>query len=457
MAAILLLSSALFSQAAASCPARCVCASDILSCGAQDLQQLPSRMPASTATLDLSHNRLERLEAGGFSGLPRLEVLRLAHNRLSSLAPGAFRNTSALRHLDLSSNGLRLLDRHSFQGLRALEELLLFDNRISRVESRALASLGRLQRAYLSHNRLTDFPFFSIRAHSHPALVTLDLSSNRLSRLPLEEVAALPVSVQSGLFLHNNTLACECGLYALLLRWQRRGFGSARDHRDLHTCLLYGDPRASIRFLRHARFFENCSLPGEPGEEGEEGGVRALAGDSVLLHCLTPLKGHHLSYLWQSPQQEYLAPPGNNRTLRVFANGSLLMSPARPEDSGVYQCTALDSRQQHNETLEVNVTVSARHTHGESFSTGFTTLLGCAVSLLLVLIYLYLTPCRCWCRRRPPPPPPPPAAPDSPELLTPDTTFTPAREGSCRRGGSSKHVAFLEPIREVQNGRVRAC
>ncbi|XP_061076933.1 amphoterin-induced protein 3 [Conger conger] len=470
VAGSLVVSSLLLQLAGAGgCPSGCLCTADILSCGAQGLEQLPAQMPAYVATLDFNHNRLARLEEGGFAGLPRLETLRVAHNRLSRIAPRAFHNVSRLRHLDLSSNELHVVEQHYFLELLGLEELLLFDNRITRVESKALTGLSNLRKAYFSHNRLTDFPFFSIQEHSHPSLRTLDLSSNRLPRLPLEDIAALPANVQSGLFLHNNTLICECAMYGLFRRWDQRAYASVLDYREEHTCLVYGERRASVRFFQPARLFENCPAQSFLAERAVS--VQAQEGDSVLLDCPTSLRKRrgsqrHLSYLWVSPEQEYVVPPGNNGSLRMFANGSLQVVSARRQDSGVYLCMALDRRPPPaNESHEVNVTVAARRgAEDEAFNTGFTTLLGCVVSLVLVLMYLYLTPCQCWCRRQPPAPPAgaaPGTAPAAHEgsgqssILTPTppaTTEGPGRKAS----GNSKHVVFLEPIKEVQNGRLRS-
>ncbi|KAJ8404096.1 hypothetical protein AAFF_G00344460 [Aldrovandia affinis] len=456
------------------CPAGCLCASDILSCGSLALEQLPAHMPASTATLDFNHNRLTRLREGEFAALPRLDTLRLAHNRLARLAPGAFRNCSGLRHLDLSSNQLHVVEQHYFLELTGLQELLLYANRITRVESKALAGLGGLRKAYLSHNRLTDFPFFSIQAHSHPSLNTLDLSSNRMPKLPLEEIGALPAAVQSGLFLHNNTLICECAMYAMFRSWELRGYGSVRDYREEHTCLVYGERRASVRFFQHARFFENCSAKAQSVLGEPTANLLVYEGESAVLDCPTSLRGGRgaegarVSYLWVSPDQELVAPPGNNGTLRMFPNGSLEIRAARRQDGGLYLCMALDRGQEppRNESREVNVTVASRWgDEEEPFNTGFTTLLGCVVSLVLVLMYLYLTPCPCRCSKRPPPGAPPPATPSpgnecsgQSSILTPTPPAT--TEGPGRKvgvgGGGSKHVVFLEPIKEVQNGRLRA-
>ncbi|KAL6464885.1 hypothetical protein MHYP_G00272020 [Metynnis hypsauchen] len=455
VAAPLMLSSLVLHLARAALHPGCLKVSDILSCSNLGLEQVPKQLPATAATLDFNHNHLVRLEEGSFAGLPHLVTLRLAHNQLSDLSPGTFRNTSSLRHLDLSSNQLYKVDNFYFQELAGMEELLLFNNHIVRVESNALISLVNLRKAYLSHNRLTDFPFFSIQEHSHPFLVTLDLSSNRMPKLPLEDIAALPVSVQSGLFLHNNSLICECAMYVMFKRWEQKGFNSVKDYREEHTCLVYGEPRASVQFLEHTRFFENCSikLPGLLVET--ESTLQVYAGESALLECQTSLKGRHLTFQWVSPHQEFIVPPGNNNTMRMYANGSLEILATRVEDSGVYWCMVLDRQQSRNETREVNVTVIMRHHEVEPFNTGFTTLLGCVVSLVLVLMYLYLTPCRCWCRKQAPPATPSPANECSAQssILTPTPPAT--TEGPGRKVSNNKHVVFLEPIKEAQNGRPR--
>uniref|UniRef100_A0A8C3AKZ3 Adhesion molecule with Ig like domain 3 n=1 Tax=Cyclopterus lumpus TaxID=8103 RepID=A0A8C3AKZ3_CYCLU len=439
----------------------CLCASDILSCIAAGLDQVPREMPVSAVTLDLSHNQIAQLEDGSFEGLNRLETLRIAHNRLTVIKPGAFRNASGtlLQHLDLSSNQLSGLKELYFLDLPGLKELLLFNNRIVHVESRALAGLGSLHKAYLSHNLIKDFPFFSIQEHSHPYLSMLDLSSNRLSKLPLEDITNLPISMQRGIYLHNNSLVCECSMYGLLLHWDQRRFASVTDFRQEYTCLVYGIQRGTVRFFQHGRYFEKCNLTAmSQGLRQQESGVSVKAGKPVLLHCVTSLTGQHVTFLWVSPNQEYVAPPGNNGSLKMYANGSLEILAARAEDSGIYWCMSQD--RQRNETQEVNVTVVLHHAEPhEPFNTGFTTLLGCVVSLVLVLMYLYLTPCRCPPCCKAPTLNPAAATPSQgneagagsaqSSILTPTPPAT--TEGPGRKVSTNKHVVFLEPIREQQN------
>ncbi|KAF4093923.1 hypothetical protein AMELA_G00007380 [Ameiurus melas] len=453
VAAHLMLSSLLLHLARASLPAGCLKVSDILSCSNLGLMWIPKELPVMATTLDFNHNHLSKLEEGSFAGLPHLVTLRLAHNNLSNLSAGTFRNTSSLRHLDLSSNQLSKVDNHYFQELVGMQELLLFNNHIVRVESKVLTSLSNLRKVYLSHNLLTDFPFFSIQEHSHPFLVTLDLSSNRMAKLPVEDIASLPASVQGGLFLHNNSLICDCAMYSMFKQWEQKNFISVRDYQVEHTCLVYGEPRASVQFLEHTRFFENCTVKGQKQLGETENNVKVDVGDPVLLECKTSLKGQHLTYQWVSPHREYIVPPGNNDAMRMYVNGSLEITAVRVEDSGVYWCMALDRQNLQNETWEVNITVMMHSHEPEPFNTGFTTLLGCVVSLVLVLIYLYLTPCRCWCRKQPLPAAPSPANECSAQssILTP--TPPASTEGPGRKVSNNKHVVFLEPIKEVQNGR----
>lgn len=447
---------------------QCLRASDILSCTALGLETVPKEMPVTTVTLDVSHNRIAQLKEASFVGLSRLETLRLSHNQLTAIEPKAFQNSSGtlLRHLDLSSNHICDLEQHYFIDLPGLEELLLFNNRIVRVESSVFATLSNIRKAYLSHNRLTDFPFFSIQKHTHPYLLLLDLSSNRLPKLPLEDISNLPTTVQNGLYLHNNSLVCDCSMYALFHIWAERNFSSVIHFKEQHTCLVYGIQKGTVRFFKHDRYFEKCDFTGMRLLLAEqEESVLAKAGSAVLLHCVTTLTGHHVTFFWVSPSQEYVAPPGNSDSIKMYSNGSLKIMDAQAEDSGMYWCMALDHKLQRNETREVNLTVvvGKNPEPHEAFNTGFTTLLGCVVSLVLVLMYLYLTPCRCPpCRHVPPPP----ATATSPNptneagvgsaqssILSPTPPTT--TEGPGRKVSTNKHVVFLEPIREQQNGRIR--
>ncbi|CAG6021577.1 amphoterin-induced protein 3 [Menidia menidia] len=426
----------LFHESEQSCPSVCLCISDTVSCSSSGLVRLPWSLPSFSVTLDLSHNYLTWLGPRSFSSLPRLENLWMAHNQISTLSYDVFKNLSGLRHLDLSSNKLEVLKQYYFQGLWRLEELRLFNNKIAQVEAGALSHMSSLKKVYISFNQITYFPFFSIQEHSHPFLVMLDLSSNRLTRLPWEDVKALPGLVQRGLYLHNNSLLCDCTMYSLFWHWNLRGYNSVKDFTNEHTCNIHGDPRASIKFLHHSRFFLNCTVEKAVTQPVTVllSSMVVLEGDKIRLDCQTTLSGAELSFTWLSPSRGFLAPASGNGTLiSVFSNGTLQIEATSVNDSGLYQCTAVDSKRGLNATREVNVSVLLPA--AGSFNTGYTTLLGCIVTLILILVYVFLTPCRCrHCKE--------PAAAYHHSNLS--SAFSSTRDKP--KIETFKHVAFMEPM-----------
>lgn len=442
-----------------NCPYRCVCAADLLSCAGLGLQDVPGALPAAAADLDLSHNALQRLRPGWLAPLSRLHTLRLDHNALDALGRGVFTNASSLRLLDLSSNALRVLGRHDLDGLGALETLFLFNNRLAHLDEHAFHGLRALGRLYLGCNELAAFSFDHLHGLGAPHLRTLDLSSNRLGHISVAGLAALPAFLKNGLYLHNNPLPCDCRLHHLLQRWHQRGLSAVRDFAREYTCLAFKVPASRVRFFQHSRIFENCSAAPAPGLEPPEELLHAQMGRSLRLHCNTSTPAVRVA--WVSPQHELLVAPGSrDGSIAVLPDGSLAIGKVQQQHAGVFVCLAAGPHLHHNQTLEYNVSVHFPRPEPEAFNTGFTTLLGCAVGLVLVLLYLFAPPCRtcCRCCRRtcrcccPWPRAPSPLQQLSAQSSVLSTT---PPDGPSRKASVHKHVVFLEPGRRGLNGRVQ--
>ncbi|XP_036308629.1 amphoterin-induced protein 1 [Pipistrellus kuhlii] len=433
---------------AVSCPAACLCASNILSCSKQQLPNVPHALPSYTAQLDLSHNNLSRLRAEWTpTRLPHLHSLLLSHNHLHFISSEAFSPVPNLRYLDLSSNQLRTLEEALFSELQALEVLLLYNNRIVAVDRAAFEDVAQLQKLYLSQNQIARFPLELVRL---PKLALLDLSGNRLKSLPVAELQKLPAWVKNGLYLHNNPLHCSCELYQLFAHWQRRRLSPAVDFQEDLRCLSAKKP--------YSVFGLNCS-------EYKERAWEAHLGDSLTLHCDTKQQG--TTKTWVTPGLERVpdaaAAPANG-TARVLGNGSLHLQRVQPEDGGVYTCFAVGEA--FNETLSVELKVHnfTLHGHHDTLNTAYTTLVGCILSVVLVLIYLYLTPCRCWCRGVDKP-----ASPQGDSLSSSMLSTTPNHDPVAGGGGDKqeeeeeeeedfdRRVAFLEPAGpgQDQNGKLK--
>ncbi|NXM73331.1 AMGO1 protein, partial [Serilophus lunatus] len=383
-------------SAGSSCPSGCICASNLLSCSRANLSVVPAPLPRFCSVLDLSHNNVSRLRGDWAPArLPHLHTLLLSHNALAFVSTEAFGHVPHLRHLDLSSNRLRALDENLFSALGELEVLLLYNNEISSVDRTAFEDLARLRKLYLGRNRIARFPLELLREGSRlPQLALLDLSANRLRSVPAAELQALPAWLRDRLYLHDNPLACDCPLYQLLARGHRRRLSAVVDFQEELRCFPPGAGTAVPVLGTAGRRLLNCS-------EAREAVLEAHLGDSVTLGCDSRwqgVRGRH----WLTPTGDKVVAGGDsggNGSVALLANGSLELRELRAEDSGTYACWVVGPAA--NETVYVELLVHNFTLHGphDTLNTAYTTLVGCILSVVLVLIYLYLTPCRCCCCR----------------------------------------------------------
>uniref|UniRef100_A0A8C6RGH4 Amphoterin-induced protein 3 n=1 Tax=Nannospalax galili TaxID=1026970 RepID=A0A8C6RGH4_NANGA len=443
-----------------NCPNKCICAADVLSCAGVGLQDLPTALYATTVDLDLSHNALKRLRPGWLTPLSRLRALHLGYNRLAMLGHGVFANASGLKLLDLSSNVLRKLRTHDLDGLGELEQLFLYNNSLMYLDLDVFQGLSALSHLYLGCNELRSFSFNDLHGLGTAHLRTLDLSSNRLGNISIPELATLPAFLKNGLYLHNNPLPCDCHLYHLLWRWHQRGLSAVCDFAREYTCLAFKVSESRVRFFEHSRIFENCSTAAAaPALERPEEQLHTQVGRSLRLYCNTSAPAKSVS--WVSPQNELLvAPRSQDGSIAVLADGSLAIGRVQKQHAGIFVCLATGPHLHHSQTFEYNVSVHVPRPEPEAFNTGFTTLLGCIVGLVLVLLYLFAPPCRgccCCCYHqacrsrhwwR--------ASSPLQELSAQSSVIsTTPPDAPSRKASVHKHVVFLEPGKRGLNGRVQ--
>ncbi|XP_068450816.1 amphoterin-induced protein 1-like [Clinocottus analis] len=428
------------------CHKTCVCASNIISCSKMNLTNAPITLPQYTAVLDLSFNTITKLRADWTPvTLDRLHSLLLSYNGLNFLSSEAFANVKKLRYLDLSSNGIRQLDELIFEPLEHLEVLLLYSNRISQIDRTAFSGLNSLQRLYLSHNLISRFPLELVKERSRlDTLRLLDVSSNRIKALPLSELQALPAWIKNGLYFHNNPLPCSCEVHEVVARWYLKELSSATDFRGSHTCLLPGLQKEKIAIMDLNKVFLNCT---------EVTAMEKIAylEQFLVLDCDT--RERNMTKSWVLPGNIPVSPACKTAEVRTNDDNSLQIGPLKAEDSGVYTCYA--TSESFNETVYVTVMVFNSTENGglENLKTAYTTLIGCLVSLVMVLIYLYLTPCRYACcpgqglEKSDPR--------DSLHSSTVSISHAHVETGQEGGGFVNKHGAFLQPKNQLeQNGRL---
>ncbi|KAM4738190.1 amphoterin-induced protein 1 [Anableps anableps] len=422
-----------------NCHTTCICASNIVSCSNLNLSAVPTGLPLYTTVLDLSYNAIARLRSEWTTvKLPNLHNLLLSHNDLLFLSSEAFTNVKQLRYLDLSSNKLQQLDEFVFEPLVNLEVLLLYNNQISQIDKTAFATMVNLQKLYLSQNHISRFPEELIKdRYRLEKLSLLDVSSNKIKKVPIDDLKTLPAWIKNGLYFHNNPLQCTCNLYTLLAHWNIRKLNSAVDFSDEFTCILPNSQKTQVFDLSGESM--NCSTFKEADEE-------AFLEQTLILNCDT--KHRDMMKTWTLPGN-ILVTSGDNQTAKVLSNGNLQISPVRYDDSGIYTCFAVSDS--FNETIYIVLKVHnfTMHGAGETLNTAYTTLVGCLASVVLVLMYLYLTPCRCFC------------CPNKGKTRGEDSihssmlSVTPTHEDPVMKAELNRHVAFIDSKDlQGQNGKV---
>ncbi|XP_013865310.1 leucine-rich repeats and immunoglobulin-like domains protein 1 [Austrofundulus limnaeus] len=99
-------------------------------------------------TLQLGHNSISHISEGAFRGLKALRILELDHNDISGTIEdtnGAFSGLDKLRKLTLFGNKIKSVAKKAFAGLETLEHLNLGENAIRSIQPDAFSRMKNLR------------------------------------------------------------------------------------------------------------------------------------------------------------------------------------------------------------------------------------------------------------------------------------------------------------------------
>ncbi|KAJ0169373.1 hypothetical protein K1T71_014960 [Dendrolimus kikuchii] len=158
--------------------------------------------------LDLSYNQLEYFPDELFLPLANLRILSASHNKLRQLRPTAFQWAPQRNEVPSLFSKLISLYEHT------LEFLDLSYNLIDDTCERRIMVFPQLRSLNLTHNRMSRLPLENFLITGVVTVATVDLSYNNISTVFLNQVSFMEQKTPVKFILDHNPLNCDCHIYS---------------------------------------------------------------------------------------------------------------------------------------------------------------------------------------------------------------------------------------------------
>ncbi|KAF3836254.1 hypothetical protein F7725_028812 [Dissostichus mawsoni] len=234
-------------------------------CSKNELKSVPRGIPATVKGLDLSRNKISKLQMSNFKNLSVLMHLDIQRNSISQIDTGAFRNLISLKTLNLNHNTLVQLGDDLFEGLNNLTELRMNNNGIKAVSSTSLRSLTSLTLLEISRNKLHHITAFNSVIQNLPNLQMLSVEDNnlptfkswemtnrslKLTQLHLSQNRFSVFSITADVFPNLKLLNIGCTYKKQPLKWEvGKTFLSQVSTLDISGLQITPDDRKTIQEL----------------------------------------------------------------------------------------------------------------------------------------------------------------------------------------------------------------
>ncbi|XP_038127326.1 immunoglobulin superfamily containing leucine-rich repeat protein 2-like [Cyprinodon tularosa] len=329
------------------CPELCTCSDKygrhFTECSYKYLTAVPEGLPPNVTTLSLSANQIVTIPVGSFDNVTQVTSLWMANNELSSVEEFSLVLLVHLRYFDISHNKLADFPWADLKNLTALELLKMNHNKLSHLPKDAFSNLKNLRSLRLNNNR-----FKTIAEGTFDGLVSL-----------------------SHLQIFNNPFVCTC-----TLDWLRNWISLTTisiTEQSLITCAtpkeLRGEiisklpeskctsPNVTILTVPHVPnmvFHQNTQIVLICDFKGNPKPLVVWNISSRNLKEEMPLS------LDEDSSEEA------EDNIKVFNNGTLLISSLRLEDSGDYSCSATNGLGRAENFVSIKVIASPSPTPSDS-------------------------------------------------------------------------------------------
>ncbi|XP_061688545.1 fibromodulin a [Syngnathoides biaculeatus] len=169
-----------------------------------NLTRIPHNLPRTLRDLRINHNNIEKVTPSDLGGMDNLTILHLHDNAITDMG-ASLRSLTSLTLLDVSTNKLTKVPEALPE---QLHQLYLDSNSIATLPKGFLAAFTQLQYLRMASNQLTDKGLPS-NIFNVTGLVELDLSFNKLERIPLVSPALQHLYLQAN-HIKEFTLGSFC-------------------------------------------------------------------------------------------------------------------------------------------------------------------------------------------------------------------------------------------------------
>lgn len=359
---------------ATACPKYCVCQnlSESLGtlCPSKGLLFVPPDIDRRTVELRLGGNYIIRITQQDFVNMTSLVDLTLSRNTISSIQPFSFVDLETLRSLHLDSNRLIELGPDALRGLVNLQHLILNNNQLGHISKESFDDLLlTLEDLDLSYNNLRSVPWEAVRKMlnlhqlsldhnliSHISegtftdldkLARLDLTSNRLQKLPPDPIFArsqtnvvlsTPYAPVLSLSFSGNPLHCNCEIL-----WLRR----LEREDDMETCASPSTLKG--RYFWYVREEEFVCEPPLITQHTHK--LLVLEGQTASLRCKAV--GDPMPYIhWVGPDDRLIS---NSSRATIYENGTLDIMVTTSKDYGTFTCIASNAAGESTASIELSI------------------------------------------------------------------------------------------------------
>ncbi|KAK9542405.1 hypothetical protein VZT92_000270 [Zoarces viviparus] len=343
-----------------SCPELCTCSDKFgrhsAECTYKGLVEVPHGFPPNVTIVRLSANKITLIPMGSFENVTRMTSLWMANNEIVSIEEGTLTPLVHLRNFDISHNMIVDFPWEDLQNLTGLQLLKMNHNEMVHLPKDAFSNLKDLRSLRLNNNK-----FITITEGTFDSLVSL-----------------------SHLQIHKNPFACTCSL-----DWLRDWISTTTISVPEQNLIICATPQKlrgkAIRKLPQSKCTStNVTIRTEPNIHN----MTFYKGSALVLTCEFTGNPKPL-VMWnirsKSQEQELAlsfteddsAESNEDSSLsynpvKVFNNGTLIISHLRKEDGGNYSCSATNEFGRAEDSVSVEVVASTKPTHTKQKATTHT-------------------------------------------------------------------------------------